>query len=79
MGHIHYAKLSSSKRLQKLHRLLSTGGEYTTHEISRLAGIQAVSAAITELRRNGISINCRFISHDAVSDSRTYGYQLEGV
>jgi len=79
MGTIHYAKLSSSKRLQKLHRLLSTGAEYTTQEISILTGTQAVSAAITELRRNGISVNCRFISHDAVSDSRTYGYQMEGV
>lgn len=79
MGTIHYAKLSSSKRLQRLLRLLSTGGEYTTLEITILTGVSAVSAAITELRRNGVGVKCRFIAKDDVNDSRTYGYQLEGV
>ena len=56
---IHYAKLESSKRLQRVLALLKRGGWGTTREIDRLADVCAVSTAITELRRNGLNILCQ--------------------
>lgn len=75
-GKIKYAKLSNSPRLQRLHKLLSTGREYTTMQIIQLANIAVVSTSVCELRENGIAVNCRLVSCDHETGSRTYAYQL---
>lgn len=68
---IHYAKLANSPRLQRLHALLMNGTEYTTLEIMQSAKICAVSAAITELRRNGFDIDCKMVARGV------YSYRME--
>lgn len=72
---IKYAKLATSKRLQRLLKFLSDCKPHTTKEIFVGANICAVNTAVTELRRNGFDILCRF--KEAVQDgSRIYEYQL---
>jgi hypothetical protein len=70
-GTIHYAKLHNSPRLQRLHALLNGGQEFTTLEIMQHAKICAVSASITELRRNGFDIACKMIGRGV------YSYRME--
>lgn len=57
---MHYARLSSSPRLQSALRVLqAANGEISTFELSRQAGICAVNSVIAELRANGAEITCR--------------------
>ena len=53
------ANLTKSDRLQRVHRLLSGGGEFTTLEIIQRAGVCAVNSIISELRQNGYQIDCQ--------------------
>lgn len=55
-GSIHAARLSNSERLQRVADLLSDGYEYSTLEICHRTGICAVSATVSELRKNGIQV-----------------------
>ena len=52
------AALENSDRLQRVYKLLSMGGEYTTLDIIQRAGVCAVNSIISELRANGHDINC---------------------
>ena len=52
------ANLGKSERLQRVFKLLSKGGEYTTLEIIQKAGVCAVNSIISELRANGYDIDC---------------------
>ena len=74
-GGIKYAKLATSKRLQRLLKFLSDGKKHTTKEINRGADVQAVSTAIGELRRNGFNISCRLRKVKA-DGARIFEYQL---
>ena len=58
---MNHADLKTSKRLRRLHKLLSDGKEHSGMDIIQLARIQAVSAAVSELRANGCNIFCRHI------------------
>jgi hypothetical protein len=53
---IHYARLNKSERLQRVHKLLSSGTELSTWNISRMAAVCAVNSIICELRKNGVNI-----------------------
>ena len=53
------ASLSRSDRLRRVAALLRRGKEYSTMEIIQQAGVAAVSAAISELRCNGMDIRCQ--------------------
>jgi hypothetical protein len=55
---MHAATLKNSQRLQRLLKFLRKGGAYTTRQVSRGANIEAVSAAISELRANHYIIDC---------------------
>lgn len=55
---IHYAKLSSSPRLQRLYATLKDGKPKSTRDIMREADICAVNTAVAELRHNGYEIDC---------------------
>ena len=68
-----YAKLATSPRLQRLHKLLKTGREYSTREIDRIADICAVSTAVAELRCNGIDVKCTWRT---VGGRRLYYYHM---
>ena len=53
------ARMGKSERLQRVFKLLSKGGEYTTLDIIQQAGVCAVNSIISELRQNGYQINCQ--------------------
>jgi nitric oxide reductase activation protein len=61
---IHYAKLDSSSRLQKLLMHLSDGAEHSTLDIIKNTSLCAINSAISELRRNGIAVTCRRIGRE---------------
>lgn len=73
-GTINYASLEKSPRLQRLLDFLRDCKEHTTLEIIQGANIAAVSASVTELRRNiapyGMDVTCRKL------DRNRYAYQL---
>ena len=57
---MHSAKLKTSKRLQRTLAVLRRG-KATTRQIIRKAHVCAVNSIITELRANGIKIECRCV------------------
>lgn len=57
---MHYAKLKESKRLQRVLALLQDGAKHSTRDIVIRAGVCAVNSAISELRANGLTVNCEF-------------------
>ncbi len=56
---MHAAKLKSSDRLQRVLAVLSEGGWYSTRQIIRMAQVCAVNSVISELRANGVQIECK--------------------
>jgi len=71
-GMIHYARLSNSKRLQKVLQYLSDGKPHTTFEIIMGTGQCAINSIIAELRMNGLAISCRPVP----GQRGVYQYQL---
>lgn len=56
---MNYAKLENSPRLQRTAKVLHRHKRpLSTREIRTKARIEAVSSAISELRRNGLDIKC---------------------
>lgn len=55
---MNHAIIEKSPRLQRTLKLLRTGREYSTKEVSRGAHIEAVSATISELRAQGVKVDC---------------------
>ena len=55
------ARLESSLRLQRVHKLLSDGQEYSTLQIAIRADVCAVNSCVSELRAQGYEIQCRQI------------------
>ena len=49
---MNHASLDKSERMQRLYRLLQTGAEFTTRQIAEKARVEAVSTAVSELRKN---------------------------
>ena len=56
---IHYAKLENSPRLQELKHLLLRGPHTTLQILEQTEHVRAVSAAISELRKNNIPVKCK--------------------
>ena len=56
---MHAARLSRSKRLQRVHALLSDGEWHSTRDIVHAAQVCAVNSIIAELRHNGCWIETR--------------------
>ena len=60
MGKLHAAKLEKSDRLQRVHKYLKgCDGEKSTMDIIKATNTCAVNSVISELRDNGIAIDCR--------------------
>lgn len=72
---IHFAREDNSARLQRVMKMLRRGGAYTTRQIIEGAHVAAVSAIISELRKNGHNIGC-FVK--TVRGQRRWFYMLEG-
>jgi hypothetical protein len=58
MATIHAARLDDSPELQRLARVLATGGEYSTMELIHATQIAAAPTRCSELRANGIPVEC---------------------
>lgn len=56
---MNHASLQYSARLQRVVAYLADGKEHSTLEIAQGARVCAVSAAVSELRENGIAVTCR--------------------
>ena len=69
------AKLDKSARLQRVRDLLSDGRERSTREIIFGAHVCAVNSVISELRANGLRIECRAIA--ATNGGRIWLYRLD--
>jgi hypothetical protein len=67
------AKLTS-KRLQRVLGLLSDRKEHSTMDIIKRASVCAVNSIVSELRYNGIDIDCRQEVRDGV---RIFYYRLK--
>jgi hypothetical protein len=74
---MHAARLASSKRLQDVLQALTDAGDrgLTTREIIDLTGVCAVNSIVSELRKNGHSINCKFQGR-TVEGSSVFRYRL---
>lgn len=71
---MHYARLSSSPRLQRaLKALREAKGEISTYELIAKARVAAVNSVIAELRANGAKITCR---QDCKDGQRRFFYTL---
>lgn len=58
---MHNARLENSGRLQRVLAVLKQGRAKTTRQIVREAHVCAVNSIISELRANGIRIECKNI------------------
>lgn len=65
------AKLSKSKRLKRVLRVLRRGGAYTTRDLIRQAHVCAVNSIIAEIRANGYRVGCQ-------RDGMVWRYMLQG-
>lgn len=72
---MHAAQLATSPRLQSVHSLLLDGQEHSTRDIIRRTGACAINSVISELRENGIRIDCRYVGETEQGNSE-YGYKL---
>jgi len=58
---MHNAKLKTSGRLQRVFAVLSGGEPKTTRQIIREGRCCAVNSIVSELRANGVKIECKNI------------------
>ncbi len=56
---MHHAHLEKSSRLQRVLKVLNDGKRHTTRDIIRKASVCAVNSIVSELRVNGIKIDCQ--------------------
>lgn len=56
---MHSATLNGSRRLQRVRKLLADGKPHSTMEIIQRANVCAVNSIVSELRANGMAIDCR--------------------
>ena len=73
---LHAARLGSSDRLRRVLAVLEDGGEHSTLEIARRAGVCAVNSIAAELRANGVGVACRQ-DVDPADGRRIWLYRLE--
>ncbi len=75
---IHAARLESSPRLQRVRDFLVERGSLgaTTLEIALKTNVMSVSTAISELRHEGLRIDCEY-ERETDTRSRIYRYRLE--
>ena len=56
---MHFARFRTSKRLQRVMRVLADGQEHSTRDLIREADVCAVNSIVAELRANGIPVASR--------------------
>lgn len=56
---LHWARLDRSLRLQRVLAVLSDGEGHTTRDLIRQADVCAINSCVSELRANGLDIDCK--------------------
>ena len=72
---IHKADIKSSLRLQKFVDFVRDHPWATTKEIGDATNIEAVGTTASEVRANGIVVECKY-SHTNENGSRIYKYKI---
>ena len=70
---MHAATLKRSPRLQRVHALMADGRWRSTREIMAEAHVCAVNSCVSELRANGVRIECR---QQNAAGGRLFFYRL---
>lgn len=73
---MHFARLASSPRLQRVHRFLEDGLEHSTLEVALGAQVVNPGTYISELRAQGAVINCRQTTSQPRGE-RVWLYRME--
>jgi hypothetical protein len=73
---IKYANIARSERLQRLAMYLSDYDWHSTRDIIRGANICAVNSAVSELRRNGYTVDTRWAT---TADARVCYYRIDPI
>ena len=60
---MHSAKIENSVRLQRVLKVLKDKARHTTRDIIRKAKVCAVNSIISELRDNGLKIECERVAN----------------
>ncbi len=68
----HAAKIETSERLQRVLQVLQDGQWHSTLDIMKKTYLCAVGSAISELRANGIAVECRCVGQGK------YEYRMVG-
>ncbi|MCE2516233.1 MAG: hypothetical protein J4F41_00065 [Alphaproteobacteria bacterium] len=76
MGKIHAATIQKSPRLQRLLAALGDGGWHTTRELMLKANVMAVGTCVSELRDNGLTVECRCRGKDSATGAMIYEYRI---
>lgn len=75
---MHAANLEKSERLQRTYRFIRSFGKFgaTSFMIQGHTGSMAVATDVSELRRNGLNIECKYIG--TRNGRRAYSYTYKG-
>ncbi len=69
---MHAARIDQSARLQRVAAVLADGKWHSTLDILIGAGVCAVNSCVSELRANGLTIECRRVGRER------FEYRLSG-
>lgn len=69
---MHAARIDQSARLQRVAAVLADGKWHSTLDILIGAGVCAVNSCVSELRANGLTIECRRVGRER------FEYRLTG-
>jgi len=70
---MHYSSLKKSDRLKKAFNLLRDKKVHTSIELHEVTGSISISSIVSELRRNGLIIDC-WLGHIQPNGSKVYYY-----
>ena len=71
---MHAASLDKSPRLQRVLAVLKDGKWHSTRDIMLWAQVCAVNSCISELRHNGVAVQCQ---QQGAPEGRIFLYQME--
>ena len=71
----HAADLDKSNMLKAIYNVLSDYDWHTTREIAERTGCVVVSTRISEIRRNDIKIDCRYVGRSS-KGNKIYQYRM---
>lgn len=71
---MHYARIETSPMLKKIYAILKDRKWHTTFELMKATGCCTVSTRISELRQNGLAVECQLKNNER----HIHEYRYEG-